>query len=35
MAVEKGVSPRDIDVKELQARLRELGQIIDKPEGEN
>jgi hypothetical protein len=35
MAVEKGVSPREIDVKELQARLRELGQIIDKPEGEN
>ena len=35
MAVEKGVSPRDIDVKELQARLRELGQIIDKPEGKN
>jgi hypothetical protein len=35
MAVEKGVSPREIDVKELQARLRELGQIIDKPEGKN
>ena len=35
MAVEKGVSPREIDVKELQARLRKLGQIIDKPEGEN
>ncbi|MGC8844076.1 MAG: FAD-dependent oxidoreductase, partial [bacterium] len=35
IAVEKGISPRDIDIKELQTRLRELGQIIDKPEGNN
>ncbi|MGB9797112.1 MAG: FAD-dependent oxidoreductase [bacterium] len=35
IAVEKGISPREIDIKELQTRLRELGQIIDKPEGNN
>jgi len=34
IASERGISPRDIDVKEIQIRLRELGQIIDKPEGE-
>ncbi len=35
IASQKGIIPRQVDVKEIQARLRELGQIIDKPKGED
>lgn len=34
IAVKKGITPREVNVRELQNLLRSLGQIIDKPEGE-
>lgn len=33
IASERGISPREVDVKEIQARLRDLGQILDVPGG--
>lgn len=34
IASKKGILPREVDVKEIQAKLRELGQILDKQGGE-